>query len=278
MATLGTDVQFLAAYVDNDGASYTPDPPPTMTVLRLTNSFSTDVLAVNEPMQSTGVGGTFGYLLDASLNDEIGTLIGLPSTSDTNLDPLLREWSIYEDVTESASVDLSPVLSAIATVPAAVWDRATSLLTTPGSIGKFFVDRLPLLTTVGTRIVSFFDLTTNTIGPITRGDSYGGAAGGTIFIPNRYGDCDLTLATEIRISFLEKGRKNKAIFSVTKTGNGVAVISSSLCQPILTTSQTRLLQKGMYVHEATAFFSGSPQPQRTFSQGPVIVEDRDVIL
>ena len=39
-------------------------------------------------------------------------------------DPLLREWSIYEDVTESASVDLSPVLSAIATVPAAV-DRAT---------------------------------------------------------------------------------------------------------------------------------------------------------
>lgn len=221
MAQVGTEVQFLAAYVDNTGAEYSPTPTPTITILRLTNDFGTDVLAVSEPMALTGIGGTFGYLLSAELNDEVGTLVGIPFTSDASIDPLLRTWSIYEDVTESAAVDLSGIEADLAVI------KAKALLITEDNT-TFTQPNDPITG----------DLT------IVRGDDYTLASARPVPTWSNADWTPLSLTTALSITFKARSRATGAVF--TKTAEA---LSNTSVRVQLTNAETAVWKVGREAYD-----------------------------
>ena len=175
MAVLNEDVLFVVEFVDDDGAAYDPSPAPTVAVVRYNaDDGSGETLVTGQASVDTGVTGRLAYLLDSADNDALGVLEATFTTTDTGIDPLLRTASASVDVEASASVDLSPVLTAIAGIPAAVWAYATASAGAVSTFGGKLLDALNTLltrTSAGVTVVAPVNAMTGNL-EVIRGDDY----------------------------------------------------------------------------------------------------------
>lgn len=288
---IGQPLIGLVKFVDSDGLGVTGLTDILTSSWRVTTNGSTlsKTQVLNAANQTTAamleIGeGIYGYPIPAASNSAAGQYVYNFTTATAGVvnKSEAATWTVGSEFVENAAKlnftgaeGSEKVNSHVSSIePAAVqsfWDRAVSLLTTAGSVGKFIVDRLTLINASVQRIISPYDAATQTLRLVTA-DSYGGTAGDPVNLPNPFVNCDLTATTEIRVSFFASSRNNDPLFTLLKT-SGVNVVSASLAQLTITTANSRKLSKsGQYWHEAVAFFADGSQ--RTFSMGPVIMEGR----
>lgn len=262
-------IEFI--FTDANGNPIDVSPAPTVDVF-----YTSTALAISNPVidaactrATPSKTGSYYYALIPALSVALGTAIRVEATTtDTNVPTAVR--TLVKRFVVGYGVDTDAV-------SAAVWNRPTSLITTLGSIGRFLLDRLAALN-VAAPVFSSYDIATQSL-RLVRGDTYGGAVGDALEIPNRYANTDLTLASEITFAIFTSARNNQPLILVRKIGTPSQITTPTASKAIitLTSAQSRLLMKGgKYWHEAVAYFT-TGAAQRTFSRGPVEVEDRYVI-
>lgn len=237
MAVLNEDVLFVVEFVDDDGAAYDPSPAPTVAVVRYNaDDGSGETLVTGQASVDTGVTGRLAYLLDSADNDALGVLEATFTTTDTGIDPLLRTASASVDVEASASVDLSPVLTAIAGIPAAVHNYAVALAGNTSTFLGYVLSKLGLIGT-GAITVTAPVLNSGDV-EVVRGDDYLAADGrALLWTSDDWAVLDLSEAEAIL--FKAKTRYSSAVLSVA-----AVAASDTEVRVELTTEQTSALAVG----------------------------------
>lgn len=173
-APIGEIIDLPPVWFTTSGAIYDPSPAPTATFYDSAGNATVWALT------KLGTGATTRfYVKDFTQAAAItGTMVY--ATTDSAADAKKFGESIR--VGASAAVDLTPVLSAIAAVPAAVWNALTAGMTTPGSIGKAWVDFTATLlsrTASGVQFINPVDQQTGLV-KIIQGQDYLVVDGGVL--------------------------------------------------------------------------------------------------
>lgn len=216
MATIDTDVLLLAEFVNDAGARYNPSPAPTVTVNRVNASDgSSDVLQTAQVTIATGITGIYAYILDADDNDELGTLEGVFTTTDTGIAALLRTAYAFVDVEAAASVDPT-------SIAAAVWNYATASAGAVTTFGGYLLSKLNAIGTA-TAYALTPTPTAHTV-RVVRGDDYSASDGRAIDLVYS-GHPSFTGASAVTLKVV---RSEKAIQDTILTLTGEVLDSTTL--------------------------------------------------
>lgn len=159
------------------------------------------------------------------------TVVAFDPYSATNLGLTNLDATISSVLTAIGAIDFSGI-------PAAVWDYATSALTTAGSIGEYLLAKLGLLTQGAVTYTAPVDPITQTL-TIVRGDDYTTASGRTL---PTWEDADwavLDLSAATSVTFKAETRYSSTVFT-----KAMDILSDTEVRLQLTDAETAALAVG----------------------------------